>query len=66
MLSVEICRSKQKYLLLGDVRSSTCPMLTGFTENNKSNCKISIWNILALHIAQTTACKDIENRLRAK
>ena len=41
-------------------------MLTGFTVHNKSNSKISIWNKLALHIAQTTACKDIENRLRAK
>ena len=66
MFSVETCCSKQKYLLLGGVRSSACPMLTGFIAHDKSNCKISIWNKLVLHIAQTTACKDIENRLRAK
>ena len=61
MFSVETCRSKQKYLLLGGVRFSACAMLTGFTAHNKSNCKVSIWNRLALHIAQRTACKDIEN-----
>ena len=63
---METCRSKQKYLLLGGVWFSGCPMFTGFTVHNKSNCKISISNKLALHIAQTPACKDIENRLQAK
>ena len=42
-------------------------MLTGFTVYNKSNCKVSIWNKPALHIAHVkdieTACKDIENLL---
>ena len=71
MFSVETCRSKQKYLLLGDVRSSACPMLTGFTvHKKKSNGKISIWNKPAFHIAHVkdieTACKDIKYRLRAK
>ena len=67
---METCRSKQKYLLLGGVPSSSCPMLTGFTGHNKSNYKLSLWNKPVLHIAHAkdieTACKDIENRLRAK
>ena len=65
MFSVETF-SEQKYPLLGGVRYSACSMLAGFNVNNKSNCKISIWNKLALHIAFTAAWTDRENRLRTK
>ena len=42
-------------------RYSKCLILAGFTGHNKSNCKISICNKLTLHIAQSTACKNIED-----
>ena len=43
------------------VHYSKCLILTGFTGENKSNCKISIWNKLTLHIAQNTVRKNIED-----
>ena len=58
--------SKQKHPLLVDALYSACPTLADFTADNKSKCKISIWNKLTLHTARNTACKNIENRLQTK
>ena len=57
---MDSCRSKQKYPLLGGVHYSACLILSSFTVHNKNSCKIVIWNKLTSHIAQNTACQNIE------
>ena len=63
---MESCYSKQKHPPLVDALYSACPILAGFTADNKSKCKISMWNKLTLHTTWNAACKNIENRLQTK